>query len=125
RCAARCTSTCRCWPISTVAPVSFVSRRSTSRTTMRSSWPAELAQAARRNLPKHSTAYGLRAPKPSSCQRWQIAMTPADFRAAALERTRGVLVELDEPFGLLLVALLVGGNTLVEGVPGTAKTLMA
>jgi MoxR-like ATPase len=36
-----------------------------------------------------------------------------------------VLVDLDEPFGLLLAALLVGGNVLVEGVPGTAKTLMA
>jgi MoxR-like ATPase len=43
----------------------------------------------------------------------------------ALARTRGVLVDLDEPFGLLLAALLVGGNVLVEGVPGTAKTLMA
>jgi MoxR-like ATPase len=52
-------------------------------------------------------------------------MTPAEFERAALERTRGVLVELDEPFRLLLVALLVGGNVLVEGVPGTAKTLMA
>ena len=52
-------------------------------------------------------------------------MTPADFQQLALERTRGVLVELDEPFQLLLTALLVGGNVLVEGVPGTAKTLMA
>jgi MoxR-like ATPase len=52
-------------------------------------------------------------------------MTPAEFHAQALERTRGVLVELDEPFELLLAALLVGGNVLVEGVPGTAKTLMA
>src|SRR2546428_8408757 len=52
-------------------------------------------------------------------------MTPAEFEAAALARTRGVLVDLDEPFGLLLAALLVGGNVLVEGVPGTAKTLMA
>src|SRR5438270_7034383 len=52
-------------------------------------------------------------------------MTPAEFRAAALARTRGVLVDLDEPFELLLAALLVGGNVLVEGVPGTAKTLMA
>jgi MoxR-like ATPase len=52
-------------------------------------------------------------------------MTPSDFRALALERTRGVLVDLDEPFSLLLAALLVGGNVLVEGVPGTAKTLMA
>src|SRR5260221_11044869 len=52
-------------------------------------------------------------------------MTPSEFRALALERTRGVLVDLDEPFRLLLAALLVGGNVLVEGVPGTAKTLMA
>jgi MoxR-like ATPase len=36
-----------------------------------------------------------------------------------------VLVDLDEPFRLLLAALLVGGNVLIEGVPGTAKTLMA
>jgi MoxR-like ATPase len=52
-------------------------------------------------------------------------VTPAEFRATALERTRGVLVDLDEPFSLLLAALLVGGNVLIEGVPGTAKTLMA
>src|SRR5437660_2784660 len=52
-------------------------------------------------------------------------MTPAEFQAAALALTRGVLVDLDEPFRLLLAALLVGGNVLVEGVPGTAKTLMA
>jgi MoxR-like ATPase len=52
-------------------------------------------------------------------------MTPAEFHDAALARTRGVLVDLDDPFRLLLVALLVGGNVLVEGVPGTAKTLMA
>jgi MoxR-like ATPase len=52
-------------------------------------------------------------------------MTPTEFQQAALDRTRGVLVELDEPFTLLLVALLVGGNVLIEGVPGTAKTLMA
>ena len=52
-------------------------------------------------------------------------MTPAEFQLAALERTRGVLVDLDEPFRLLLAALLLGGNVLIEGVPGTAKTLMA
>jgi MoxR-like ATPase len=54
-----------------------------------------------------------------------MRMTPAEFERAALQRTRGVLVELDEPFRLLLIALLVGGNVLIEGVPGTAKTLMA
>jgi MoxR-like ATPase len=52
-------------------------------------------------------------------------MTPSEFEQAALERTRGVLIELDEPFRLLLIALLVDGNVLLEGVPGTAKTLMA
>src|SRR4030081_2270963 len=52
-------------------------------------------------------------------------MTPAEFHDAALARTRGVLVDLDEPFRFLLAAMLVGGNVLIEGVPGTAKTLMA
>jgi MoxR-like ATPase len=36
-----------------------------------------------------------------------------------------VLVGQEEVFRLLTVALLVGGHTLLEGVPGTAKTLMA
>jgi MoxR-like ATPase len=36
-----------------------------------------------------------------------------------------VLVGQDEPFALMLVALLTGGHVLLEGVPGTAKTLMA
>lgn len=36
-----------------------------------------------------------------------------------------VLVGLEEPFELLIIALLTGGHVLLEGVPGTAKTLMA
>ena len=36
-----------------------------------------------------------------------------------------VLVGLEEPFELLVIALLTGGHVLLEGVPGTAKTLMA
>lgn len=36
-----------------------------------------------------------------------------------------VLVGLHEPLELLTVALLSGGHVLLEGVPGTAKTLMA
>jgi MoxR-like ATPase len=36
-----------------------------------------------------------------------------------------VIVGLEEPFELLIVALLTGGHVLLEGVPGTAKTLMA
>ncbi|MEM7331443.1 MAG: MoxR family ATPase [Chloroflexota bacterium] len=35
------------------------------------------------------------------------------------------LVGLEEPFELLTIALLTGGHVLLEGVPGTAKTLMA
>lgn len=36
-----------------------------------------------------------------------------------------VLVGLEDPFELLVVALFTGGHVLLEGVPGTAKTLMA
>ncbi len=36
-----------------------------------------------------------------------------------------VIVGLDEAFELLTIALLTGGHVLLEGVPGTAKTLMA
>jgi MoxR-like ATPase len=35
------------------------------------------------------------------------------------------LVGLEEQFELMMVALLTGGHVLLEGVPGTAKTLMA
>src|SRR5262245_53230674 len=52
-------------------------------------------------------------------------MTPQQFHDAALERVKRVLVDVDEPFRFLLAALVVGGNVLIEGVPGTAKTLMA
>jgi len=36
-----------------------------------------------------------------------------------------VIVGLEDPFELLVVALFSGGHVLLEGVPGTAKTLMA
>jgi MoxR-like ATPase len=36
-----------------------------------------------------------------------------------------VLVGVEEPFTQLLIALISGGHVLLEGVPGTAKTLMA
>jgi MoxR-like ATPase len=36
-----------------------------------------------------------------------------------------VLVGQEEPFTQVLIALLSGGHVLLEGVPGTAKTLMA
>ena len=41
------------------------------------------------------------------------------------EEARKILVGLDEPLELLVVALFTGGHVLLEGVPGTAKTLMA
>ena len=52
-------------------------------------------------------------------------MTPRDFHSAALERAKRGLVEADDVFQLLLAAMVVGGNVLIEGMPGTAKTLMA
>lgn len=36
-----------------------------------------------------------------------------------------VIVGLHEPFEHLVIALITGGHVLLEGVPGTAKTLMA
>jgi MoxR-like ATPase len=36
-----------------------------------------------------------------------------------------ILVGQEEPFTQILIALLSGGHVLLEGVPGTAKTLMA
>ena len=41
------------------------------------------------------------------------------------EEAGKVIVGLEEPFELLAVALFTGGHVLLEGVPGTAKTLMA
>jgi MoxR-like ATPase len=38
---------------------------------------------------------------------------------------RKVIVGQEESFTLLVVAMLAGGHVLLEGVPGTAKTLMA
>jgi len=55
-------------------------------------------------------------------------MTTSDIRAIyekLREESSKVLVGLDEPFELLAVALFTGGHVLLEGVPGTAKTLMA
>ncbi len=55
-------------------------------------------------------------------------MNPSDLRNLHLrlrQEADKVLVGLSEPFELLVVALLTGGHVLLEGVPGTAKTLMA
>ncbi|MCI0394210.1 MAG: MoxR family ATPase [Chloroflexi bacterium] len=53
-----------------------------------------------------------------------VSGVQALFRRMRQEADR-VLVGLEEPFELLVVALLTGGHVLLEGVPGTAKTLMA
>ena len=55
-------------------------------------------------------------------------MNPSDLRNLHLrlrQEADKVIVGLSEPFELLVVALLTGGHVLLEGVPGTAKTLMA
>jgi MoxR-like ATPase len=52
-------------------------------------------------------------------------VTLRDTAAAIRQEAAKVLVGQDEPFTLMLVALLSGGHVLLEGVPGTAKTLMA
>ena len=44
---------------------------------------------------------------------------------ALRQEAEKVIVGMDEPFELLVIALLTGGHVLLEGVPGTAKTLMA
>ena len=55
-------------------------------------------------------------------------MEPADLREL-FEQLRAeadkVIIGLEEQFELMVVALFTGGHVLLEGVPGTAKTLMA
>src|SRR5215210_1049943 len=55
-------------------------------------------------------------------------MNPTDLKSTfegLRTEANKVLVGLEEPFELLAVALFTGGHVLLEGVPGTAKTLMA
>ncbi len=52
-------------------------------------------------------------------------MTVQQIAEAIRKEASKVLVGQEEPFTLVLVALLSGGHVLLEGVPGTAKTLMA
>src|SRR3954468_5556697 len=46
-------------------------------------------------------------------------------REASLAEVRKAVVGQDEPLELMLCGLIAGGHVLLEGVPGTAKTLMA
>ncbi len=48
-----------------------------------------------------------------------------DIYAAIDSERRKVIVGQDEAFALMTISLLSGGHVLLEGVPGTAKTLMA
>ncbi|WP_322512320.1 AAA family ATPase [Chloroflexus sp.] len=52
-------------------------------------------------------------------------MQTAQLASALLVEARKTLVGQEEPLTLLLTALLSGGHVLLEGPPGTAKTLMA
>lgn len=55
-------------------------------------------------------------------------MNPEQLRetyTALRQEADKVLVGVEEPFEFLVIALLTGGHVLLEGVPGTAKTLMA
>jgi len=48
----------------------------------------------------------------------------AALREAVLAEVRKAIVGLDDAQELMLIGLLVGGHVLLEGVPGTAKTLL-
>jgi MoxR-like ATPase len=52
-------------------------------------------------------------------------MTVQQLAEAIRSEASRVLVGQEEAFGLIVAALLTGGHVLLEGVPGTAKTLMA
>ncbi len=73
----------------------------------------QMAQAP--NAPVQQTP--IRTPMPAS--------PVAAFARQLTEGAGRAIVGQEEPFRLLMVALLVGGHALLEGVPGTAKTLMA
>ncbi len=52
-------------------------------------------------------------------------MQTAQLVSNLLNEARKTLVGQEEPLTLLITALLCGGHVLIEGPPGTAKTLMA
>jgi MoxR-like ATPase len=52
-------------------------------------------------------------------------MVTQETVTALRQEASKVLVGQDEPLTLMLVAMLTGGHVLLEGVPGTGKTLMA
>ena len=56
--------------------------------------------------------------------RWTCKTSETSLRTCASE-VRKAVVGQDEVIELMLTSLLVGGHVLLEGVPGTAKTLLA
>ena len=54
-----------------------------------------------------------------------IALPLAQLYKNLRSEAEKVIVGLEEPFEQLIIALFSGGHVLLEGVPGTAKTLMA
>jgi MoxR-like ATPase len=52
-------------------------------------------------------------------------VTAAELRARFLEQAHTIIVGQEEPLNLALLCLVARGHLLLEGVPGTAKTLLA
>ena len=57
--------------------------------------------------------------------RLETVVDVAGVRGRVLSEAGRAIVGQEETIELLFVALLAGGHVLIEGVPGTAKTLMA
>ncbi|MGH2378478.1 MAG: AAA family ATPase [Candidatus Limnocylindria bacterium] len=54
-----------------------------------------------------------------------VPRTAQDVAARFAESVHRIVIGQDEAVRLSLIALLLGGHVLIEGVPGTAKTLLA
>ncbi len=54
-----------------------------------------------------------------------VGPTARELAARFDEQVHRIVIGQDEPVHLSLIALLLSGHVLVEGVPGTAKTLLA
>jgi MoxR-like ATPase len=52
-------------------------------------------------------------------------VSAVELRTRFLEQAHRVIVGQEEPLRLALLCLIAGGHLLLEGVPGTAKTLLA
>src|SRR5712692_3950796 len=128
---ATCAAPCRKWPLASTRPVSCAGARSTHGSI---GWPR--ASTFRPSKPCGAR----RGESPSLRPRWWkrrgtftcggrgCCMDPNEVRAVCQgvrEQVRRVVVGQDAVVDLLLAALLSEGHVLLEGVPGTAKTLIA